>query len=152
MKTQLIGRWTLSLDDKSRVVIPAVLRPRFADGCFQVYKGEKLALYPLDEWEPVVTRLRASVESASSDGLTPEQIDRLWTVYEDFSGRSQNCELDNSGRVRLRLDDFESLQGLRKVTLNGEFGWVSIYPPDYFERANTLSAAEMSATLRALGI
>lgn len=148
--TLLIGRWEVSVDDKGRIVIPAAIRPRFAEGAVIVYKGDQLGLYPMSEYVPQAERLRTLVAESASSGMSAEDQKRLRAVSRTFFGTSNQCDLDSAGRVR--LPKHEGFTELDRVTLNGEFTFLGIYAPDALDTDVALSADELSGELAKLGM
>jgi MraZ protein len=114
----LAGSYDHRIDSKSRLVLPAAARPAFANGGFVSDQGNYVGLFPTQEWQEFVAKLRREVEA----GTTPRR------VFQVVSGRAFPIAPDGAGRVllppklRARFDD--------EVTLIGSETHLAVYRPE----------------------
>ncbi len=89
----LLGEYEHTIDEKSRLTLPAKLRNSFADGVVVTRGMDRcLSAYPRGEWEHLVESRLASL-----DPLSPEARSLARYLY---SGASEG-ELDRQGRVMI---------------------------------------------------
>ncbi|WP_333607289.1 division/cell wall cluster transcriptional repressor MraZ [Arsukibacterium sp.] len=91
------GSFTLNLDDKGRLALPA----RYRDSLLSDVQGQMictidlhdpcLLLYPLTEWEEIEEKLKA----LSSLNPQERRLQRL------LLGNATDCDMDKSGRILL---------------------------------------------------
>ena len=74
----LAGSYDHRIDSKSRLVLPSAARPAFANGGFASDQGGYIGLFPTQEWQEFIAKLRRRVE----DGTTPRK------VFQKVSGNS----------------------------------------------------------------
>lgn len=92
-RSVLVGEFEFTLDAKSRVAIPARLRPAFAEGVF-VTRGYDRCIsgYAPDEWEHFVAEQIKSTSEMSSKGRM---------LRRRTSASANLIELDGQGRIKL---------------------------------------------------
>src|ERR671937_3054269 len=89
----LLGEHEHTLDDKSRLTLPAKLRDSFAGGGVVTRGMERcLYLFPREEWEKAAADQLASLNPLSRDG-------RMMRRY--FFASAAEVEPDKQGRIML---------------------------------------------------
>ena len=88
--TMFMGEYRHNLDDKSRIVVPAVFRPELKDK-FIITRGlEKcLYIYTMDDWNKIVQKLETLP-------FTKKDVRTFMRAF--FSG-ANTLEIDRSGRI-----------------------------------------------------
>jgi MraZ protein len=113
-----LGEYEHSLDAKGRVILPAKFRAQLEDGCV-LTKGQDncLEVYPRDEWERRVARLKEAQRSS----LAARNFMRMF-----FSGASDDGP-DKQGRLSIP-ESLRRYAGLeRDVVVAGTGGTVEIW-------------------------
>jgi MraZ protein len=112
----LIGNYECTLDDRSRLAIPARLREHFPDGAIVGWFLDDCAVVvPRLEWDPLIQKTFGSLSI-----LRDEQRDLLRYI---LGGAFPQPELDKQGRVLIsaELREFAGLDGKVKVVGAGEY-------------------------------
>lgn len=114
----LAGSYDHRIDSKSRLVLPAAARPAFANGGYASAQGLYVGLFPTQEWQEFMAKLRRDVEA----GLKKRKL------LQVVSGNAFPIAPDGAGRVLLppklrdRFDD--------EVTLIGSETHLAVYRPE----------------------
>lgn len=137
----LIGTYTNTLDPKGRVIIPAAFRCDLRER-FILTKGvdECLYIYPLNEWESLVERLRTNLPSSKKGNRNAKKF---------FSANAIECEVDKQGRILIpqNLRKYASLD--KDVLFVGDLIKVEVWNPDFYEE---IEPEEVRNTLEELDI
>ena len=125
-----IGEYTLSIDEKGRLSIPAKFRDEL-QGKAVVTRGldNSLFLYPTAEWVKVAEKLAAlPISKANTRAFA-----RLMLAG------AMDCEIDKAGRITLPdyLRDFAKVQ--KKVVIAGMYNRMEIWGEELWKKykANT---------------
>jgi MraZ protein len=115
----LLGEYAHTIDDKSRLTLPAKFRERFADGGV-VTRGLDgcLYLYSRDEWEGLVASRLAELDPLSEEG-------RLMQRY--FFSAAAEAEPDKQGRIMLPAALTEHARLGRDVVVAGVYDHLEIW-------------------------
>lgn len=140
------GQFEHAVDSKGRLIIPARIREALSDG-FQercvVTRGIEpcIALYPKDEWDSLVRKLRASLPRMSGKGR--------WFLRKVF-GMATECELDKQGRILIpqHLREFAGIE--KEVVVIGVLDHVEIWSKDRWREADAQEEAGFGDTAEAL--
>ena len=117
------GEYSYTVDPKSRVNIPAKFRQALSpenDNSFAITKGmdECIWVYPLVEWNKVLTKLR---EQSSS------QVNRAFT--REYSRFASTVSYDKQGRILLSTELIDYAKIDRQVTIIGLINKIEIWNP-----------------------
>jgi len=117
----LCGRYTNAVDAKSRVVMPSVFRPAFADGgLLTVWQDRCLAAFPAPEFDRYAAHMRRAL--ASSGEAEPD------TILRELYATTTELRLDVQGRLALP-DDLRALVGIDgEVRFQGFGRRVELWP------------------------
>ncbi len=131
----LLGEYEHSLDDKSRVTLPAKFRQAFADGVF-VARGIDpcLLVYPPDGWSRLVEGRLAGLDPFSREA---RQMSRFL-----FAGAIET-ELDRQGRIMLPAALAEHARLRREVVVAGVRDHLELWEPSAWRKE--LEEVERSA-------
>jgi MraZ protein len=125
------GRYTVLMDEKGRISLPAKLRPLLqqpkesSDG-FMLTKGLDgcLALYPQEQWGRIQERLNT---------LDFTRKDFRYFSRQLYSG-AVPISLDRQGRMPIP-SDLQKEAGLkREVLVMGINGWIELWNPEKYEQ------------------
>lgn len=118
----LLGEYEFTLDAKSRVAIPARLRPAFEEGVFVTKGFERcVSAYPPEQWELFVEERTADLPVMSRKG---REVRRLI-----FGGASAET-LDGQGRVKLPQSLLEYAGIAKDVTIIGVYDHLEVWDRD----------------------
>ena len=117
------GEYSYTVDPKSRVNIPAKFRQALSpenDNSFAITKGmdQCIWVYPLVEWNKVLTNLR---EQSSS------QVNRAFT--REYSRFASTVSYDKQGRIILSTELIDYAKIDRQVTIIGLINKIEIWNP-----------------------
>ena len=117
------GEYSYTVDPKSRVNIPAKFRQALSpenDNSFAITKGmdECIWVYPLVEWNKVLTKLR---EQSSS------QVNRAFT--REYSRFASTVSYDKQGRILLSTELINYAKIDRQVIIIGLINKIEIWNP-----------------------
>ena len=117
------GEYSYTVDPKSRVNIPAKFRQALSpenDNSFAITKGmdQCIWVYPLVEWNKVLTKLR---EQSSS------QVNRAFT--REYSRFASTVLYDKQGRILLSTELIDYAKIDRQVTIIGLINKIEIWNP-----------------------
>ena len=117
------GEYSYTVDPKSRVNIPAKFRQALSpenDNSFAITKGmdQCIWVYPLVEWNKVLTKLR---EQSSS------QVNRAFT--REYSRFASTVSYDKQGRILLSTELIDYAKIDRQVTIIGLINKIEIWNP-----------------------
>lgn len=132
-----MGEYQHSIDDKSRLIIPAKFRDELGAG-FVVTRGldNCLFVYPRKEWETLEAKLK-SLPLTSSDARA--------FVRFFFSGATE-CDLDKQGRILLPSPLREYGKLARDCAVIGVSNRVEIWAKEAWESYSS-DAAESFASI-----
>ena len=122
------GEYSYTVDPKSRVNIPAKFRQALSpenDNSFAITKGmdECIWVYPLVEWNKVLTKLR---EQSSS------QVNRAFT--REYSRFASTVSYDKQGRILLSTELIDYAKIDRQVTIIGLINKIEIWNPSLLKK------------------
>ena len=124
MKAVLIGKYTNTLDPKSRVIVPAVFRNDLKEK-FILTKGiEKcLYIYPEEEWIALVERIKQNLPSSKKGNRDARRF---------FASNAVECEVDKQGRILIPqiLREYATLD--KELLFVGDLNKVEIWNPDLY--------------------
>jgi len=112
----LIGTYECSLDDRSRLAIPARLREPFGEGAIVGrWLDDCVVVVPRNDWEPLIER--------TFGALSILYDDQREVMRYILGGAFPQPELDRQGRLLIsaELRDFAGLDGKVKVVGAGEY-------------------------------
>ena len=117
------GEYSYTVDPKSRVNIPAKFRQTLSpenDNSFAITKGmdQCIWVYPLVEWNKVLTKLR---EQSSS------QVNRAFT--REYSRFASTVSYDKQGRILLSTELIDYAKIDKQVTIIGLINKIEIWNP-----------------------
>ena len=117
------GEYSYTVDPKSRVNIPAKFRQALSpenDNSFAITKGmdQCIWVYPLVEWNKVLTKLR---EQSSS------QVNRAFT--REYSRFASTVSYDKQGRILLSTELIDYAKIDKQVTIIGLINKIEIWNP-----------------------
>jgi len=124
VKYLFYGEYQHTLDPKGRVIIPSRFRDELGEK-FIITKGldNCLFIYSLQEWEAVVSKLRA----------LPFTDKDVRSFVRFFSAGACECEMDKQGRI-LIPQNLREYAGLNKeVYLTGAITRVEVWDKDRWE-------------------
>lgn len=137
----LIGKHTNTLDPKGRVIIPAAFRNDLNEK-FILTKGieECLYIYPEEEWQSLVERLRTNLPSSKKGNRDAKRF---------FSSNAVECEVDKQGRILIpqALREHASLD--KDILFVGDLIKVEVWNPDMYQ---DIDATDVRNTLEELDI
>ena len=114
----LAGSSDHRIDSQPSLVVPSAARPAFANGGFASDQGGYIGLFPTQEWQEFIAKLRRRVE----DGTTPRK------VFQKVSGNSFPISPDGAGRVLLPAKLRQRFAD--EVTLIGSETHLAVYRPE----------------------
>ena len=117
------GEYSYTVDPKSRVNIPAKFRQALSpenDNSFAITKGmdQCIWVYPLVEWNKVLTKLRKQSSS---------QVNRAFT--REYSRFASTMSYDKQGRILLSTELIDYAKIDRQVTIIGLINKIEIWNP-----------------------
>ena len=122
------GEYSYTVDPKSRVNIPAKFRQSLSpenDNSFAITKGmdQCIWVYPLVEWNKVLTKLR---EQSSS------QVNRAFT--REYSRFASTVSYDKQGRILLSTELIDYAKIDRQVSIIGLINKIEIWNPNLLKQ------------------
>ena len=122
------GEYSYTVDPKSRVNIPAKFRQALSpenDNSFAITKGmdQCIWVYPLVEWNKVLTKLR---EQSSS------QVNRAFT--REYSRFASTVSYDKQGRILLSTELIDYAKIDKQVTIIGLINKIEIWNPSLLKK------------------
>ena len=122
------GEYSYTVDPKSRVNIPAKFRQSLSpenDNSFAITKGmdQCIWVYPLVEWNKVLTKLR---EQSSS------QVNRAFT--REYSRFASTVSYDKQGRILLSTELMDYAKIDRQVSIIGLINKIEIWNPNLLKQ------------------
>ena len=131
----LLGEFEHTIDDKSRLTLPARFRSAFADGIV-VTRGMDGCLYAYTQaaWDDLVERRLAALDPLSQEGRR---------VQRHFFSGAIEAELDKQGRVNLPAALIQHAGLGREVVVAGVNDHVEIWDREAWRRE--LAVVEGSA-------
>ena len=117
------GEYSYTVDPKSRVNIPAKFRQALSpenDNSFAITKGmdQCIWVYPLVEWNKVLTKLRKQSSS---------QVNRAFT--REYSRFASTVSYDKQGRILLSTELIDYAKIDKQVTIIGLINKIEIWNP-----------------------
>lgn len=139
---RLINRFPVSIDDKGRVVLPAVHRERYAAGTVMVGRGDHIAVYEPAAWDEFVQQL--------TERRLAGQISR--ENFNFYTTSAADPKPDSAGRVLVPAWMREELGLGREAVIAGAHEYLAIYPKGYFESIPVEKRREAYAQLNEMGL
>ena len=129
-----VGTFEHSLDDKGRVVLPAVFRGQLAQGSVVTKLDSCLGVWTAEEFEQVARTMVERVRAGEADR----------DVVRSFAADAHHVTPDGQGRIMLpqRLRDFAGLQ--REVVVNGAFDHVEIWDTGQWSTVNRTGEEQLA--------
>ena len=123
----LIGEYTHSLDQKSRLIMPAKFREDIGSHFYLTIGTDAcLRAYSFEEWNKYKSKIEALPDSDSKARLYKRAI---------FSN-SNECEVDKQGRI-LIASNLKAYAGLEKdVVIIGQSSYIEIWSIENWNRYN----------------
>ena len=137
-----IGEYSLTIDDKGRLLIPAKFRDQLKD-TIVVTRGldNSLFLYAMPEWQQVASKLAAlPISKANTRAFA-----RLMLAG------AMDCEIDKAGRIILPdyLRTFASIQ--KKVVVAGLYNRLEIWSEDLWKKYKQTTEKQSTKIAEQLG-
>ena len=135
------GRFTMSMDAKGRLALPASLREQLGDALAHplwITNGDRcLEIYPYDEWEAFVRRVQAMPPKATNT--------REIMIY--YVSAAQPITLDKTGRILIppSLREEAGLRG--EVVVVGMLRTIEIYNAEVFRQVFSRSRENYPANV-----
>jgi MraZ protein len=141
-----IGEYTISMDAKGRVAVPAKFRPNLGS-TIVITKGVDncLFLYTKDEWEKIALKYSALPISKSDS--------RAFTRL--MLGGAYDCEVDRQGRVIIPEDLRKFASLTKKVVTVGLYSRVEIWDEQTwtdYKKSTEKDTAKITEELGELGV
>jgi MraZ protein len=131
----LMGKYQNSMDDKSRMIIPAKFRDILGDKCVLTRGIDRcLYIYPMSEWEVLMEKLSA----------LPMSDPDARAFVRHFYANAVDTDIDRQGRLTLP-QDLRDWAGMTKelITL-GLLNRIEIWSKDCWEDAANTTELEHS--------
>lgn len=121
---QMIGEYSLAIDDKGRVRIPKDFRDELGE-TFYVTKGfdKSLFVFSKEEWEKFEDKLSSNQMKSANHRK----------VFRFFIGSANKCVLDGQGRVTLNQSLREYSELLKDVMVVGMHRRVEIWSKENWQ-------------------
>jgi len=139
---RLIGQYELNIDDKGRLVLPSVHRPRYEAGAVVANRHDHLAIYEPAEWDRFFEQL---TERRSAGELTRTEFNLIAMGAADL-------KTDAAGRILVPTWLREAAGIGREVLLTGAHEYLAIYPAGYLRQVDPEFIASAAAKLDSLGL
>jgi len=124
----LTGEYSVTLDEKGRICLPATLRKEMNEPVLRLTKGEDdcLWLFTPAKWEELVS----SAIKENTD-LFSKKDRRL---IRQFIGPSQEVEVDKAGRIpiTIKLREFAGLS--KECVVLGQIDYIEIWDEERYSR------------------
>jgi len=137
-----VGTFEHSLDDKGRVVLPAMFRSHLAERGFVSQFDNCLGVWTEEGFADVAKRLTEKIR----EGLAPQDAMRA------FSANAAEVKPDSQGRILLpqRLRDFAGLE--REVVVIGAIDRIEIWDSSRWGDVSARADESLIHAVTALGI
>lgn len=140
--SRLIGRHSVTLDGKGRLVLPAQHRTRYEHGAVLSSKPDHLGVYEPAAWD----RFADDLETARREG-------RISSSDASIITRSAaEVRVDTAGRVLIPAWMREQFDLSGEVMVSGNHTYLGIYPGSYLERLDPEAVRQAAAQAEALGL
>lgn len=128
MSGEFLGSYQNSVNKQKWITIPAVLKKKFSPNSKQklvitIGPQQNIAIYPLDNWNEKITKLK---QSDSSRDLTMLQNLRY------FASAEQKMEVN--GRIKISDELLELANIKNSVIIKGEGSYISIWDPEHYKK------------------
>lgn len=137
-----IGEYSLTMDNKGRVAIPAKFREKLSAGAV-LTRGldQSLFLYPKDQWEKIAEKLSIlPISQANSRAFARLMLAGAWDI-----------ELDKNGRMSIP-EYLRSFSGLvKKIVIAGLYDRLEIWDEQTWQAYKTNTERTSSSIAEALG-
>jgi MraZ protein len=137
-----IGEYSLSMDNKGRVAVPAKFRASLGTGAVLTRGLDKsLFLYPKDQWEKIAGKLAAlPISQSNSRAFARLMLAGAWDI-----------EIDKQGRMVIPeyLRKFANIT--KKVVVAGLYDRLEIWDEEAWTAYKTSTERESSSIAEALG-
>jgi MraZ protein len=122
----LLGEYEHTIDDKSRLTLPARFRPAFAQGIV-VTRGLDgcLYAYTLETWSRVVESRLGTIDQLSQEGRR---------IHRHFFSGATETELDRQGRVMIPAALLQHAKLGREVVVAGVHDRLEIWDREAWRR------------------
>jgi MraZ protein len=141
-KNMFIGEYSLSMDDKGRMAVPAKFRAILGSGAVLTRGLDKsLFLYPKEQWEEIAKKLASlPISQANSRAFARLMLAGAWDI-----------EIDKQGRMMVPdyLRKFASIT--KKVVVAGLYDRLEIWNEEDWQAYKTNAERESSTIAEALG-
>ncbi|MDR1389598.1 MAG: division/cell wall cluster transcriptional repressor MraZ [Treponema sp.] len=138
------GEYTVILDDKGRVNIPAKFREGIPENALVLTKGIERCVWAhtRSQWEKVSAKLRRSASMS---------IKKIDMVHHRFLFSTYEVEIDKAGRVALpqKLRDFAGLS--RDLTVASDGNRIEIWDSGRYEAYESLIEDQLVDVLEEMG-
>lgn len=137
-----VGTFEHSLDDKGRVVLPALFRHYLADRGFLSQYDQCIGLWTPEGFESMATRLTEHVRAGEASQF----------ALRAFAANAQEVKPDSQGRIMVpeRLREFAALK--RDVVIIGALDRVEIWDAARWREAATGGDESLTRAVTDLGI
>lgn len=145
-KPEFRGQYSITLDDKSRIMLPAKIRSSLSGDVLILTKGVDncLNLYIPDDWEPIRALILANTSEFSKYGraLRRRMIDP-----------AEEVAIDSVGRIKIPLPVMRNVGIRRSVScfLLGRGSHIEIWDMDAFDRYEEESASGVQKNWEEIG-
>jgi len=139
MAKRFVGRHDHTLDDKGRLILPRVFRPRLEEGAYLTGIGECLGLFPEEEFYEMSDRLEEQIERGE---VTPDAV-RMFAADADM------VVPDSQGRIRLlpHLLEEAGLEPSSPVVVNGALRRIEIWSPERFAGMRPVGRGDLASAV-----
>ena len=144
--TMFIGEYTLSIDEKGRLILPVKFRSAIKEKAV-VTRGLdfSLFLYPIAEWNKLATKLSSLPISKANT----RAFSRLMLAG------AMDCELDKAGRINVPdyLREFAKIK--KRVVIVGLYNRLEIWSEEVwqkYKKATEKDSTEIAEQLGELGV
>ncbi len=138
---RLIGRYELTIDDKGRLVLPAVHRARYAEGAVLANRGDHIAIYQPAAWDDVVGRLA----TRRNQGEISRREFNLFTM------NAADVKADSAGRILVPTFLRDDVGLDRDVLVGGAYDYLGIYPIGYLTDSDPAERRATSDKIDVMG-
>ena len=134
----LTGEYRVTLDDKSRISLPAFLRRCLNETSVYLTEGEEncLRLYPFNNWNEMINDIMKNTETLSAK-------DR--NLRRRIIGSSQEVEIDKAGRIPVAQNYREHARLSKDCVVLGQVDYIEIWDETLYRSYKETSNEEYAA-------
>ena len=134
----LTGNFRATLDEKSRISLPSLLRRNLNETSVWITEGEEncLRLYPSASWNEMLNDIMENTETLSAK-------DRR--VRRQLIGSSQEVEIDKAGRIPIPQNYREHAKLSRDCMVLGQVDYIEIWDEPLYKAYKTSGVDEYTA-------